>query len=57
MSQRAANMLQEDMEFMGPVRIKDVNEARDKIIKIIMNLEANGDIVITNYWDENSLVY
>ena len=45
------------MEFMGPVRIKDVNEARDKIIKIIMNLEANGDIVITNYWDENSLVY
>ena len=37
MSKRAANMLQEDMEFMGPVRLADVNEARDKIIKIILN--------------------
>ena len=57
MSKRAANMLQEDMEFMGPVRLADVNEARDEIIKIILNLEANGDIVISSYWDGNSLVY
>ena len=57
MSKRAANMLQEDMEFMGPVRLADVNESRDKIIKIILNLEANGDIVISSYWDGNALVY
>ena len=57
MSKRAANMLQEDMEFMGPVRTKDVNEARDKIIQIIFDLEANGDIVIANFGDERALVY
>ena len=57
MSKRAANMLQEDMEFMGPVRLADVEEAREQIIKIILRLEDNGDIVIVNYGDERSLVY
>ena len=46
MSKRAAGMLQEDMEFMGPVRKQDVFEAQDKIIDIVRKLEDNGDIVI-----------
>ena len=46
MSKRAAAMLKEDMEFMGPVRMVDVIEARKNIIDIILRLEANGEIVI-----------
>ena len=39
-------MLKEDMEFMGPVRLKDVEESQQKIVSIIRRLEDNGDIVI-----------
>lgn len=46
MSNRAATMLKEDMEFMGPVRLKDVEEAQQKIVSIIRRLEDSGDIVI-----------
>ena len=46
MSKRAASMLKEDMEFMGPVRLKDVEEAQQKIVSIIRRLEDSGDIVI-----------
>jgi hypothetical protein len=46
MSKRAAQMLKDDMEFMGPVRIKDIRESREKIIKIIRCLEHNGEITI-----------
>jgi len=56
MSRRAAIMLKEDMEFMGPVRVADINDSRDKIIKTILNLEANGDIVISSFGDETALV-
>ena len=46
MSKRSASMLKEDMEFMGPVRLKDVEEAQQKIVSIIRRLEDSGDIVI-----------
>ena len=39
-------MLKEDMEFMGPVRLKDVEEAQQKIVSTIRRLEEKGDIVI-----------
>ncbi len=51
MSRRAAEMLSEDMEFMGPVRICDIESARSEIIKIVKRLESNGEIVITGYND------
>lgn len=47
MSRRAAAMLQEDMEFMGPVRKIDVLEAQRKCIEIIRRLEEMGEIVIS----------
>jgi flagellar motor switch protein FliG len=47
MSKRAATMLKEDMEFMGPVRIKDVEEAQQKIVSIIRHLEETGEIIIS----------
>jgi hypothetical protein len=46
MSKRAAQMLKEDMEFMGPVRLDDVEKARDKILDIILQLEQTGEIAI-----------
>lgn len=47
LSKRLAAMIQEDMEFMGPVRMKDVEEAQQKIVNIIRKLEDSGEIVIS----------
>jgi len=46
MSRRAAGMLKEDIEFMGPVRLCDVEAAQQRILSIAKQLEANGDIII-----------
>ncbi len=46
MSKRAAQLLRDELEFMGPVRVKDVEEAQQKIINIIRRLEEAGEIVI-----------
>ncbi|MCR8640832.1 flagellar motor switch protein FliG [Leptospira interrogans serovar Ricardi] len=46
MSKRAANLLREDMDFMGPIRIKDVEDAQQKIVNIIRKLEDAGEIVV-----------
>lgn len=45
LSKRLATMIREDMDFMGPVRMKDVEEAQQKIVNIIRKLEDSGDIV------------
>ena len=47
LSKRLAAMIQEDMEFMGPVRMKDVEEAQQKIVGVIRKLEDAGEIVIS----------
>lgn len=47
MSKRLAAMIKEDMEYMGPVRMKDVEEAQQKIVGIIRKLEENSEIVIS----------
>ncbi|GAB6173425.1 flagellar motor switch protein FliG [Paradesulfitobacterium aromaticivorans] len=47
MSARAAQMLKEDMEFMGPVRLRDVEDAQQRIVKVIRKLEESGTIVIS----------
>ena len=47
MSKRLVQMIQEDMEFMGPVRMKDVEEAQQKIVNIIRKLEDTGEIIIS----------
>ena len=46
LSKRLAVMIKEDMDFMGPVRLKDVEEAQQKIVNIIRKLEDSGEIVI-----------
>ena len=47
LSKRLVVMIKEDMEFMGPVRMKDVEEAQQKIVNIIRKLEDTGEIVIS----------
>ena len=47
LSKRLAAMIKEDMEFMGPVRMKDVEEAQQKIVGVIRKLEDSGEIVIS----------
>ncbi len=46
MSERAALILKEDMQFSGPVRVRDVHEAQQRIINATRNLEMAGEIVI-----------
>lgn len=47
MSKRLAEMIKEDMEYMGPVRLRDVEEAQQKIVNVIRKLEDAGEIVIS----------
>ncbi len=56
MSKRAAAMLKEDMEFMGPVRLKDVEDAQQKIVASIRRLEDSGEIVIARSGEEELVV-
>ena len=46
MSERAAAIVREDLEFMGPVRVKQVEEAQQKIVAVIRRLEEAGQVVI-----------
>ena len=46
-SKRAAEMIKEEIEFMGPVRLKDVEEAQQRIVNVVRRLEEEGEIVIS----------
>jgi len=51
LSERAADMLKEDMEIMGPVRLKEVEDAQQNILRITKKLEAEGKIVLAGSED------
>jgi flagellar motor switch protein FliG len=56
MSKRAAGMLKEDMEYMGPIRLKDVEEAQQRIVSIIRHLEDSGEIVVARSGEDELVV-
>lgn len=56
MSKRAAEMLKEELSYMGPVKIRDVEEAQMKIVNIIRSLEDKGEIVISRGQSDEMLV-
>ncbi len=56
MSKRAAALLKEEMEYMGPVRLKDVEETQQKIVAIIRKLEDQGEIVVARSGEEEMVV-
>jgi flagellar motor switch protein FliG len=57
MSTRAAKMLVEDMQAMGPVRLRDVDEAQALLVNLAKDLAARGEILITKSRGDEELVY
>lgn len=57
MSERAAKILKEDMEAMGPVRLKDVDEAQMEIVSVAKDLADSGEIVLNDSKSEDELIY
>jgi len=56
MSERAAQLIQEDMQYMGPVRVSDVESAQQKIVDIVRRLEDAGEIIIAGRGGEKEMV-
>jgi flagellar motor switch protein FliG len=56
MSERAAQLVKEDMEFMGPVRLSDVEAAQQKIVDVVRRLEDSGEIIISGRGGEKDIV-
>ena len=56
MSERAQQMLKDDMEYLGPVRAKEVQEAQTGVVNAIRTLEATGEITITRASIEDELI-
>jgi flagellar motor switch protein FliG len=57
MSERAGKILREDMEAMGPVRLKDVDEAQMRMVNVAKDLANKGEIMIAGGSAEDELVY
>ncbi|MAQ71483.1 MAG: flagellar motor switch protein FliG [Alphaproteobacteria bacterium] len=57
MSERAAKIMKEDMAAMGPVRLKDVEEAQQYVVNVAKDLEDRGEIIIASGDAEDELVY
>lgn len=56
MSERASQLIKEDMEFMGPVRVSDVEAAQQRIVDVVRRLEDAGEIVIQGRGEEGLVV-
>jgi flagellar motor switch protein FliG len=56
MSERAAQLIREDMEYMGPVRVSDVEASQQKIVDVVRRLEESGEIIISGRGGEKDLV-
>jgi flagellar motor switch protein FliG len=46
MSERAAALIKEDMQYMGPVKVSDVESAQQRVVDIVRRLEESGDVVV-----------
>ncbi|MCC8164565.1 MAG: flagellar motor switch protein FliG [Planctomycetes bacterium] len=56
MSTRAAEMIKENMEFMGPVRLSDVEQAQQRIVDIVRRLEETGEVIISGRGGDDNVV-
>jgi len=56
MSKRAAEMVQEEMSYLGPVRVSDVENAQQEIVDVVRRLEESGDVIILNRAGESELI-
>jgi len=56
MSERASQLIKEDMEFMGPVRVSDVEAAQQKIVDVVRRLEDAGEVIISGRGGEKEMI-
>jgi flagellar motor switch protein FliG len=56
MSERASQLIREEMEFMGPVRISDVENAQQKIVEVVRRLEDAGEVIIAGRGGEKDMI-
>lgn len=56
MSERAASMIKEDMEYMGPVRVSDVESAQQRIVDVVRRLEESGEVAISGRGESEMMV-
>ncbi len=56
MSERASSLIKEEMEYMGPVRISDVESAQQNIVDIVRRLEESGEAIIQGRGGEDGIV-
>jgi flagellar motor switch protein FliG len=57
MSERASKMLKEDMAAMGPVRLRDVEEAQLAMVTVAKDLAGKGEIMLSDKKGEDELIY
>ena len=57
MSSRASKMLMDDMSAMGPVRLRDVDDAQSQLVNLAKDLAAKGEIMISKNRGDEELVY
>ena len=55
--ERAGKILREDMEAMGPVRLKDVDEAQMRMVNVAKDLANKGEIMIASKQEDDELIY
>ena len=56
MSERASGMIKEDMQYMGPVKVSDVEAAQQRVVDIVRRLEESGEVVIQGRGGDSELL-
>jgi len=56
MSERAANMLKEEIEYLGPVRVKEVEDAQRNVMTVVSQLEESGEVFISRDGSDNDII-
>ena len=57
MSERASKIMREDMDSMGPVRLKDVDSAQMTMVQVAKDLAARGEIMLAGQGGDDELIY
>jgi flagellar motor switch protein FliG len=55
-SERASAMIEEEMEYMGPVKLRDVEKAQQKIVDIVRRLDEEGEIVMASPGGKDEII-
>jgi flagellar motor switch protein FliG len=57
MSERASKIMKDDMNSMGPVRMRDVEQAQTAMVQVAKDLSAKGEIMLAGQGDDDDLIY